>query len=268
MNLLLATLFVANAECDTLKWKTTRTPYLRTDGSSFYMIDYLDSAVINIDTLSSFYTGVFAVNISNDTFYTNETYGIFSFTYIYADTGLIYGRWARKNYYFPAKYLPNDTMRIVFDEKTDLLYLMNRMKEVKGINIELEEISYWQMIIGIYNTSKDGDYSDSVYVVGADTSTFYVVRNPVSIKELQVTNYELRVYPNPTSNQLRISLPNPSERGAYAAEDANYSIYSVIGQMVMQGKLQEENTTINVANLANGMYFLKVGSKTVKFVKE
>ena len=70
-------------------------------------------------------------------------------------------------------------------------------------------------------------------------------------------NASLRVYPNPTDRQLII------ENGELTIE--NYSIYSVVGQVVMQGVLQ--NNIINVEQLASGMYFLKVGNKVIKFVK-
>ena len=50
------------------------------------------------------------------------------------------------------------------------------------------------------------------------------------------------------------------------SEDAEYKIFSVVGQVVMEGTLK--NNTINVESLANGMYFLKVDNKVVKFVKE
>jgi len=70
-------------------------------------------------------------------------------------------------------------------------------------------------------------------------------------------NASLRVYPNPTDGQLII------ENGELTIE--NYSIYSVVGQVVMQGVLQ--NNIINVEQLASGMYFLKVGNKVIKFVK-
>ena len=69
----------------------------------------------------------------------------------------------------------------------------------------------------------------------------------------------LRVYPNPTGNQLRI-------KNYELREDAEYVIYSVVGQVVLQGKLY--NNTINVESLASGMYLLKVDGKVVKFVKE
>jgi len=73
-----------------------------------------------------------------------------------------------------------------------------------------------------------------------------------------------------------------------------YTIYSVVGQVVMRGETAnntplaplkggidgvEENSpfkggrgmseiTIDVSHLAKGMYFLKIGEKVVKFVKE
>jgi len=50
------------------------------------------------------------------------------------------------------------------------------------------------------------------------------------------------------------------------SEDAEYKIFSVVGQVVMEGTLK--NNTINVSPLANGMYFLKIDGKIVRFVKQ
>ena len=81
-----------------------------------------------------------------------------------------------------------------------------------------------------------------------------------SITEIKDEN-ALRLYPNPATNQLRIT--NYELR-----DDMGYSIYSVVGQKVLQGKPQDETSIINVASLAKGLYYLRVGEKTVKFVKE
>jgi hypothetical protein len=71
----------------------------------------------------------------------------------------------------------------------------------------------------------------------------------------------LRVYPNPTNGQLII------ESGELAIENAEYRIFSIIGQLIMQGKLQE-TSIINIESLASGMYYLRIGKNMVKFVKE
>ena len=69
----------------------------------------------------------------------------------------------------------------------------------------------------------------------------------------------LQVYPNPVKNQLRI-------KNYELREDTEYVIYSVVGQVVMEGQLQ--NNIINVESLASGMYFPKIDGKVVRFIKE
>ena len=70
---------------------------------------------------------------------------------------------------------------------------------------------------------------------------------------------KIKIYPNPTTKQLKITN--------YELRTASYCIYSVIGQLIMQGQLQDETTTINVESLTNGMYYLKIGNKVIKFIK-
>ena len=67
------------------------------------------------------------------------------------------------------------------------------------------------------------------------------------------------VYPNPTSGELQVRC--------YELQAGDYGIYNVTGQLVMQGKLQGETTTINAGLLANGVYCLKLPNEVVKFVK-
>jgi len=120
------------------------------------------------------------------------------------------------------------------------------------------------------NTFQAVPTSISVYI---PCNTYDVYRNSnwktftnmidscASISEV-VQNEKISVFPNPATNQLRIT--NYELRNG-AAE---YSIYSVAGQKVMHGTLQDETSVINVATLAKGLYYLRVGEKTVRFVKE
>jgi len=97
----------------------------------------------------------------------------------------------------------------------------------------------------------------------------------VNIKET-VQNTGFKVYPNPAKNQLQITI-----EGEYHSP-IQYSIYSVVGQVVMQAPLSPPEggkllpsfggagggLIIDVSHLSAGMYFLKVDGKVVKFIKE
>jgi hypothetical protein len=80
------------------------------------------------------------------------------------------------------------------------------------------------------------------------------------VDELSVENGALRVYPNPTRGQLII------ENGELIID--NVTIYDVVGRTVGAYPCGRPENTIDVSHLAKGMYFLKTGNKTVKFVKE
>lgn len=81
----------------------------------------------------------------------------------------------------------------------------------------------------------------------------------LGIEKNEKTN--IRVYPNPTTDFLHVSLD---------AFDVNlgYQIYDVTGKVVATGQLTEQNQ-VDVSALHTGVYFLKTQSyKTVKFVKQ
>ena len=90
------------------------------------------------------------------------------------------------------------------------------------------------------------------------TNQDFTATTVVGIVETQLI-VSLRVYPNPTTNVLYVKL---TESGT-----VDYTIYNNIGQIIMQGTCTEEEAIINVASLLNGVYFLKTGNKTVKFIK-
>ena len=77
-----------------------------------------------------------------------------------------------------------------------------------------------------------------------------------------ITLSQIKIYPNPTNKVLMI------DSGKLTMDNAEYTIFSITGQLIMQGKLSGETTTINAESLTSGMYFLRIGEKTVKFVKE
>jgi len=83
-----------------------------------------------------------------------------------------------------------------------------------------------------------------------------------------VNKYKLqsiKVYPNPTQDDLTIALPNNELPD-------NYTIYNSVGQKISSIKITSEaNLKISTTNYSNGVYFIKIDrggeSKTLKFIK-
>jgi len=75
-----------------------------------------------------------------------------------------------------------------------------------------------------------------------------------------IKNNTIKIYPNPTKEMLLL------ENEKLTTED--YIIFNVAGQIFMQGKLSGRTTAINVESLASGIYLIKAGYMTGKFVKE
>ena len=88
----------------------------------------------------------------------------------------------------------------------------------------------------------------------------FVATSTVGIEQLQVTGYELQVYPNPTNGQLTI---NNEQLTIHSIE-----IYNTVGQLLLSFEsLPSLETTVNISHLTNGIYFLKINNKVVKVIK-
>ena len=102
------------------------------------------------------------------------------------------------------------------------------------------------------------------------TVTFLVdftgTQNTTGIEQLTIDNGQLTIYPNPTNGQLIIAPLSPPKGG----KQPTIEIYDVVGQVVFMSQLSKlsPEITIDISHLANGLYFLKVGGKMVKIVKE
>jgi hypothetical protein len=68
---------------------------------------------------------------------------------------------------------------------------------------------------------------------------------------------EIRIYPNPVRDELRIA-------GCELKEGETIAIYDLSGRALMT----ERETVINVSRLSRGVYFVKIGNYTGKFIKK
>jgi len=85
----------------------------------------------------------------------------------------------------------------------------------------------------------------------------------VGIDEFNLNN-SLMVYPNPTKNTIVIT-------SKLNLTNKQFTISNIVGQIVLSGKLNNKETTLNLVDLPNGLYLLNMeGSldKSIKIIKE
>ncbi len=83
--------------------------------------------------------------------------------------------------------------------------------------------------------------------------------NSTAVEEIENTAKELLLYPNPTANYITIESDVISNQTFY--------IYAKTGKLMQTGKINTHKKIINLSALAPSIYFIKVGTQTVKFLK-
>lgn len=99
----------------------------------------------------------------------------------------------------------------------------------------------------------------------ADTSNVAIltVNNNVGINEFTQDNL-FSVYPNPAKSQINVKA-DAKLLGSI------YTVYDNTGKLVLTGKINSENTVIELGNLSGGIYLFSVGEnlkQTFKVIKE
>src|SRR5690606_9190070 len=91
-------------------------------------------------------------------------------------------------------------------------------------------------------------------------------RQTLSATHAAFNNSTIKLKENPIKDQLEIVVQNAS------FNQISYTIYAVDGKVISSGKTLENNT-INLNNLNQGLYFIKMltddnQTQTLKFIKE
>jgi hypothetical protein len=232
-------------KCDTLKLKCIESAYSKFIGDD---IRELNGAVINIDTFPEIITGIAIVNVSNDTFFKQGTYEITSFFYLHVvDTEVVMYAGLTVQHTLIQDFLPDDTLFMYTGMMFGLSNYVTSLEEDYG-GITIDKITYIQMFTSITHTSKDGYYSNRVAYAGSDTAIFYLTKNEVGINDLEVEQNVISVFPNPAQTQFTVTN----------VQNAALRLYNILGQEVLQTYSKEENTVINISNLPQGLYVLKI----------
>lgn len=70
----------------------------------------------------------------------------------------------------------------------------------------------------------------------------------------------MSLYPNPVNNMAYIDIQS--------LDEIQCEIYNLLGKKIMQLKLGYEKNEIQLSNLSEGIYFLKIGNQHIKFIKQ
>lgn len=129
-------------------------------------------------------------------------------------------------------------------------------------------------------------YNNKIYLTGTFNETIHFYNNETSVSQLvsQGSNdifiarypfpefiqdtiefpiFSLKVFPNPADQQITIT--NTSDQIGL-----NYFLYDIMGRIVIQGDLSQNENIVNISDLKAGIYFVKIMTtkpKTIKFVK-
>lgn len=112
------------------------------------------------------------------------------------------------------------------------------------------------------------------YIASSSASTFMNqgVQQPFEIvtlsgDEIKDVQISAQVYPNPSVNQLIISLQN------YNYENLSYTLFDIRGRQIVGGKITDLETIVNMQPYASAAYILKLTNnnkeiKTFKIIKK
>jgi hypothetical protein len=80
------------------------------------------------------------------------------------------------------------------------------------------------------------------------------------VNESKSSNYEWRIFPNPTKNSITISQTEPTFN--------KYEIYDINGKLISENKIQSILQKVDLSSYTEGMYIVKlIGTQNVEFKK-
>lgn len=83
---------------------------------------------------------------------------------------------------------------------------------------------------------------------------------PVGLEEL-LTSQELKIYPNPASVYLTVNS------GRWLFSNATLSVFDMNGRLMLSQNVTGRAVTVDISNFPQGVYVIRVGSATGRFVK-
>ncbi len=109
-------------------------------------------------------------------------------------------------------------------------------------------------------------YAGGLFITAGGNPANYIAKwniNTVGINEVSKSNL-FSVYPNPANSHINVKVDAKSL-------GSDYTVYDNTGKLVLTGKINSENTVIELGNLSGGIYLFSVGEnlkQAFKVIKE
>ena len=174
--------------------------------------------------------------------------------------------------YLEAPYHMGDHYGEVTEEVGDVYYIMARLQDADDFLHSYDEavalcspqnttnLEFW------YSYQADdtpGFYiGNSALQSGATENYIWATMLKPDLEGFEVNeqatamNTQMEIYPNPVVNQLNVRLEN----------EAEISVYNIMGQNVLNMQGVKGVNTINTSDLTSGVYFISAGTVTQKFI--
>ena len=107
----------------------------------------------------------------------------------------------------------------------------------------------------------NGDGLKDIIIQGfADDTNVYWNTSTLSISEQIVTNQNIIIYPNPAQSIVNVKADTK-------LIGSIYTMYDNTGKVVLSGKINTENTSVELGNLSAGIYLFSVGEDVKQILK-
>lgn len=119
-----------------------------------------------------------------------------------------------------------------------------------------------QQVVDFVRQSAD-NYSTPTNQKGYGIPDFQLALNNALNLEAVASNKNFIVYPNPAENQITFQLENNQKGIIY--------LYDVLGKNILTKEISDNNSTINIQSLSNGVYYYNFESDKIfkgKFIKK
>jgi hypothetical protein len=112
----------------------------------------------------------------------------------------------------------------------------------------------------IFDKWNDGDTNNPrTIIVSSDTSFTAIFKDAINITEQYINNHFI-IYPNPTNNHITLDNGQELMKAVY--------LYDVMGRKVQHLPVNAPSTTVDVSNLPNGIYVVKINTASGVLVRK